>query len=92
MSTALELMLDETKAIDAVFKDNYKVFAFTKLSSLEPEWERHIRQHWNAVENLIDRNEFYSMFSFECAELALPFENYHMETVYRMQTRNGQWN
>ena len=34
--TMEELMLDETKAIDAVFKDNYKVFAFEKLSNLEP--------------------------------------------------------
>ena len=39
MSTSLEkkmeeLMLDETKTMDAVLKDNYKVFAFAKLSSL----------------------------------------------------------
>ena len=52
MSTSPELMLDETKAMNAVFKDNYKVFAFAKLSNLEPEWElqvQHIRQLWNAV-------------------------------------------
>ena len=67
MSTSLELR--QTKATDAVF-------AFAKLSSLEPEWElqvQHIRQLWNAVGSLIDRNEFYSMFSSECAELALPY-------------------
>ena len=34
-----ELMLAETKAMDAVFKDNYKAYAFAKLSCLEPEWE-----------------------------------------------------
>ena len=52
MSTSLELMLDETKAMDVVFKDNYKVCAFAQLSNLEPEWElqlQHIRQLWNAV-------------------------------------------
>ena len=67
-----ELMLDETKAMDAVFEDNYKVFPFAKLSGLEPEWElqvQHIRQLRNDVGNLIDRNEFNSMFSSECAEL-----------------------
>ena len=68
MSTSLELR--QTKAMDDVFKDNYKVFAFAKLSSLEPEWElqvQHIRQLWNAVGHLIYRNEFYSMFSsFMC--------------------------
>ena len=92
MSTSLELMLDETKAMDAVFKDNYKVFAYAKLSNLEPEWElqvQHIRQLWNAVGNLIDRNEFYSMFSSECAELALPYENYHMETAF--ENANKEW-
>ena len=70
--------------MDAVFKDNYKVFAFAKLSSLEPEWElhvQHIRQLWNAVGNLIDRNEFYSMCPSKCAKLALPYENYHMQTA-----------
>ena len=92
MPTSLELMLDETKAMDAVFKDNYKVFAFAKLSNLEPEWElqvQYIRQLWNTVGNLIDRNEFYSMFSFECAELALPYENYHMETAF--ENANKEW-
>ena len=90
MSTSLELR--QTKAMDALFKDNYKVFAFAKLSNLEPEWElqvQHIRQLWNAVGNLIDRNEFYSIFSFECAELTLPYENYHMETAF--ENANKQW-
>ena len=67
MSTSLkktmeELMLDETKAMDVVFKDNYKVFAFAKLSNLEREWElqvQHIRQLWNAVGNLIDEFLFH---------------------------------
>ena len=30
--------LRQTKAMDAVFKDNYKVYVFAKLTS-EPEWE-----------------------------------------------------
>ena len=97
MSTSLEkkmeeLMSDETKAMDAVFKDNYKVFAFSKLPNLEPEWElqvQHIRQLWNAVGNLIDRNKFYSLFSSACAELALPYENYHMETAF--ENANKEW-
>ena len=97
MSTSMEkkmeeLTLDETKAMDAVFKDNYKVFAFAKLSNLEPEWElqvHHIRQLWNVVGNLIDRNEFYSIFSSECAELALPYENYDMETAF--ENANKEW-
>ena len=87
-----ELMLDETKAMDAVFKDNYKVYAFAKLSCLEPEWElqvQHIRQLWNAVGNLIDRDEFYSMSSSECAERALPYEHYHMETA--IENANKEW-
>ena len=32
--------------------------------------------------NLIDRDEFYSMFSSEYVELALPYKNYHMETTF----------
>ena len=97
MSTSLEkkmeeLMLDETKAMDAVFKDIYKVFAFSKLPNLEPEWElqvQHIRQLWNAVRNLIDRDKFYSLFSSACAELALPYENYNMETAF--ENANKEW-
>ena len=50
---------------------------------------QHIRQLWNAVGNLIDRNEFYSMFSSECAKLALPYENYHMETAF--ENANKEW-
>ena len=55
-----------------------------KLQSvcLEPEWELQGRQLWNAVGNWIDRDEFYSMVSSECSELALPYENYHMETAF----------
>ena len=86
MSTSLELMLDETKAMNVVFKENYKVFAFAKLTCLEPEWElqvQHIRQLWNAIGNLIDRDEFYSMLSSECTELALLYEDYHMETAFK---------
>ena len=97
MSTSLEkkmeeLMLDESKAMDAVSKDNYKVFAFAKLPNLEPECElqvQYIRQLWNAVGNLIDRDEFYSTFSSECAELALRYENYHMETAF--ENENKEW-
>ena len=80
------------KAMDAVFKDNYNVFAFAKLSNLEPEWElqlQHIRKLWNAVGNLIDRNALYSMFSSECAELALPYETYHMKTAF--ENANKEW-
>ena len=90
MSTSLELR--QMKAMDAVFKDNYKIFVFAKLSNLEPESElqvRHIRQIWNVVGNLIDRNEFYSIFSFECAELTLPYENYDMETAF--ENANKEW-
>ena len=81
MSASLEKKMEElrqTKAMDAVFKDNYRVHAFAKLSCVEPEWEQqvqHIRQLWNTVGSLIDRDEFYSIFSSECAELALPYEN-----------------
>ena len=87
MSTSLEL-----RQMDAVFKDIYKVFAFSKLPNLEPEWElqvQHIRQLWNAVRNLIDRDKFYSIFSSACAELALPYENYHMETAF--ENANKEW-
>ena len=64
--------------MNAVFKDNYKVFPFAKLSCLELELElqsQHIRQLWNAVGNSIDRDEFYTKFSSECAEIALPYKN-----------------
>ena len=44
---------------------------------------------WNAVGNLIDRNEFYSMLSFECTEIALSYENYHMETAF--ENANKEW-
>ena len=62
MSTSLKKKMEElrqTKAMDAVFKDNYKVYAFAKLSYPEPEWElqvQHICQLWDAVGNLIDRD------------------------------------
>ena len=78
--------------MDVVFKDKKKVFAFAKLSSLEPECElhvKHIRQLWNAVGNLIDHNKFYSMFSAECANLALSYENYHMEAA--LENANMEW-
>ena len=78
-----------------MFKDIYKVFAFSKLPNLEPEWElqvQHIRQLWNAVRNLIDRDRFYSVFSSACSEVALPYENYHMETAFENANRNGQRN
>ena len=79
------------KAMDAVFKDNYKIFAFAKLTPV-PDWKlqvQHIRQLWNAVGKLIDRDEFYSLFSSECAKLALPYENYDMETAF--EKANKEW-
>ena len=85
-------MSTSQRQMDALFKDIYKVFAFSKLPSLEPEWElqvQHIRQLWNAVRNLIDRDRFYSVFSSACAEVALPYENYHMETAF--ENANKEW-
>ena len=46
-------------------------------------------QLWNAIGNLIDRDQFYSMFSSECAELTLPYENYHMDTAF--ENANKEW-
>ena len=59
--------LRQTKANDAVFKDNYKVYAFAKHSYLEPEWElqvQHIRQLWNTVGNLIDRMDRFCLQAY----------------------------
>ena len=42
------------------------------------------------VRHLIDRDEFYSFFSSECAKLiSLPYENYHMETAF--EKANKEW-
>ena len=43
----------------------------------------------DAIGNLIDRNEFYSIFSSECGKLALPYENYHMEMAFK--NANQEW-
>ena len=46
-------------------------------------------QLWNAVGNMIDRNEFYSILSAECAKIVSSYENYHMETAF--ENANEEW-
>ena len=87
-------MLDEAKAMDAVFKDHYKVYAFAKLSYLDPEWElqvQHIRQLWNAVGNLIDHDEFFfHVFIWMCWTRATLWKLPHGNSLRRMQIKNEQ--
>ena len=78
-----------------IHSDVSDVYLFANLTPV-PQWElqvQHISQLWNAIGNLIDHNEFYSMFylncdefyslfSYECAKRTLPYENCHMETAF----------
>ena len=55
--------------MDVVFKDNYKVFVFSLLGHLQPEWElqvQNLHDLWNAVGDMIDRDEFLLSFTSEC--------------------------
>ena len=71
--------------MDQVFKDNYKIYAFSKLPKIEPVSGRQVHdlpELWNKVDNLIDREEFLLSFAWECQQLNLPFEEYDLEYAF----------
>ena len=85
MSTSLELMLDETKAMDAVFKNNYKVYAFAKRLCLEPEWELQVQLYVNyGTPLVIDRSRrvLFHVFIWMC---------WTRVTLLKLPHVNGFW-
>lgn len=78
--------------MDSVFKDNYKVFMFSLLPRVEPNWHlqvKNLSELWKAAGDLIERAQFYLAFTSDCFQLELPFEDYNIEEAF--EKANNEW-
>ena len=72
-------------AMDEVFKDTYKDYAFSLLPLIESVDQRQVHDMpllWNKVDELIDRDEFFLSFAAECKEMDLPYTKYDLDSAF----------